>query len=600
MLRGTIVQGYTLIQRIGQGTFGIVYTCKDEHSNDTSVMKLITVDDMSNEDQEACLTEVQVLAQMVKYECKYIIKYINSFVSDNSLCLVMEYASGGNLRQLLKSSDEGLKTSQILTYMACIASALHCMHSIDILHRDLKSANVFINEKYCKIGDFGLSRILTNPSSLAKSVVGTPYYLSPEMCNGNSYNSKTDLWSFGIILFEMCTTGSYPFKANNQAALVLQIAECRLDKQRLRDITSSHGSSFSSLLDRCLTKDPRRRPSALQVCAADCCYTNACRENVDLPDEVHEIYRRNVCNQIRAHPLASISSCDDGIVEPQQQHPTHLRLRNTIASRRVRKGAPVPGQHLIRNNHQREKPPIPSQAVHHKRAPVQKPQQGKVIHSGYRSSKARERDINLVNQLPDVVSSESSCKYSDPTGPVFSKNITNCNVDGNELHLYKDLLPIDPVEPEISDPEPEVVYDDDVDFDNQISPVMQTTGISWAVVGSNGTETTGAVMNTWREIPIQEEEEEEDEETSSLSSYEPPSEELIAVRRVDLLSKISDLESEQSTISCTASEYDVVVDLLHSGEMNSDDVHSLSPELVKLLRLLYRKILLESELRDLS
>ena len=79
------------------------------------------------------------------------------------------------------------------------------VHDRKILHRDLKSQNVFLTKKgLVKLGDFGIARVLSNTKSRAKTVVGTPYYLSPEIIESSPYNFKSDIWSLGVLLYEMC------------------------------------------------------------------------------------------------------------------------------------------------------------------------------------------------------------------------------------------------------------------------------------------------------------------------------------------------------------------------------------------------------------
>lgn len=98
---------------------------------------------------------------------------------------------------------------------------IQALHSKNVLHRDLKSANVFLtSNKYVKIGDFGISKVLDSTS--AKTFVGTPYYLSPEVCSNKKYDLRSDLWSLGCILYELCTL-NYPFQANNILSLAMKI-----------------------------------------------------------------------------------------------------------------------------------------------------------------------------------------------------------------------------------------------------------------------------------------------------------------------------------------------------------------------------------------
>ena len=88
-----------------------------------------------------------------------------------------------------------------------------------IIHRDIKSHNIFLmKDGSVKLGDFGIVKVLENTKSKAATVIGTPYYFSPEMCKGESYDEKTDVWSLGVLLYEMCAL-EYPFTGKNIAQL---------------------------------------------------------------------------------------------------------------------------------------------------------------------------------------------------------------------------------------------------------------------------------------------------------------------------------------------------------------------------------------------
>ncbi len=103
-----------------------------------------------------------------------------------------------------KKKGELLEENVILAWFIMLIIGIQALHSKNVLHRDLKSANVFLtSNKYVKIGDFGISKVLDSTS--AKTFVGTPYYLSPEVCSNKKYDLRSDLWSLGCILYELCT-----------------------------------------------------------------------------------------------------------------------------------------------------------------------------------------------------------------------------------------------------------------------------------------------------------------------------------------------------------------------------------------------------------
>ena len=97
------------------------------------------------------------------------------------------------------------------------------MHSHKILHRDIKSMNVFIaGDNSLRIGDLGVAKVLQENVQFASTMVGTPYYLSPEMCEEKPYNEKSDVWALGCVLYELCTK-KHPFEAKSQGGLILKI-----------------------------------------------------------------------------------------------------------------------------------------------------------------------------------------------------------------------------------------------------------------------------------------------------------------------------------------------------------------------------------------
>ncbi|XP_047737422.1 serine/threonine-protein kinase Nek8 isoform X3 [Hyalella azteca] len=151
------------------------------------------------------LIEVRVLSIL---RHPFIIHYHNSFNHDSSLMIVMEYAAGGNLQSFLQSRlpSNFLQEQHAVDLFTQMTLGLQHIHRQNILHRDLKPQNIFmdITHKYLKIGDFGISKILSSKSK-AFTVVGTPCYLSPELCQNKPYNKKSDVWALGCILYELLT-----------------------------------------------------------------------------------------------------------------------------------------------------------------------------------------------------------------------------------------------------------------------------------------------------------------------------------------------------------------------------------------------------------
>jgi len=154
----------------------------------------------------------------------YIVKFYDSFADKNQINIVMEYCENGDLGQYLKRQTGKLLTeSKIWKFFVEMCLGLQYLHANKILHRDVKTINMFLTkDDRIKIGDLGVAKMLNQTANFAHTVVGTPYYLSPELCEEKPYNHKSDIWSLGCVLYELCTL-KHPFESNNQGALILKI-----------------------------------------------------------------------------------------------------------------------------------------------------------------------------------------------------------------------------------------------------------------------------------------------------------------------------------------------------------------------------------------
>ncbi|KAH0800273.1 CAMK family protein kinase [Histomonas meleagridis] len=132
----------------------------------------------------------------------------------------MEYIEGGDLGKVIKKRHGTLfRESEVLHYFVQLVSVIDYIHSNHILHRDLKPDNIFVTKtNMIKLGDFGVARSLDNTFDMANTVIGTPYYLSPEIWEGKPYDSHSDIYSLGVILYELCALKK-PYEAPNALAL---------------------------------------------------------------------------------------------------------------------------------------------------------------------------------------------------------------------------------------------------------------------------------------------------------------------------------------------------------------------------------------------
>lgn len=149
---------------------------------------------------------------------------------------------------------------QILDWFVQMGLAIKHIHDRKILHRDLKTQNIFMTQtNQIKIGDFGIARVLQHTYDCAQTAIGTPYYLSPEICQEKPYNQKSDIWSLGCILYEMVTL-RHAFDANSMKGLVLKIL-----RGTYPAIPSNYSQDLKDLIADMLIKDPAKRPSMRKI-----------------------------------------------------------------------------------------------------------------------------------------------------------------------------------------------------------------------------------------------------------------------------------------------------------------------------------------------
>ncbi|XP_052018144.1 serine/threonine-protein kinase Nek5 [Apodemus sylvaticus] len=242
---------FDLIKIIGEGTFGKVYLAKDKSESSYCVIKEISL----TKEKEASKREVTLLAEM---KHPNIVTFFSSFQENSRLFIVMEYCDGGDLMQRIQRQRGVLfSEDQILCWFVQISLGLKHIHDRKILHRDIKSQNIFLSQNgmVAKLGDFGTARTLNNSMELAQTCAGTPYYLSPEICQNRPYNNKTDIWSLGCVLYELCTL-KHPFESDNLHHLVLKICQ-----GRVAPISPHFSLGLQSLIPQLFRVSPQDRPS---------------------------------------------------------------------------------------------------------------------------------------------------------------------------------------------------------------------------------------------------------------------------------------------------------------------------------------------------
>lgn len=259
-------------------------------------------------------TEVSLLAHMAHPN---IVTYRESFLDRDILCIVTDYAGSGDLLQRVKEArahNEPIPERQIWDWTVQLLQALDFLHSHSIIHRDLKSQNVFLAEHgQVKLGDFGIARVLQG-SDLARSNVGTPYYLAPEVCLGAGYDTKADVWSLGCVIYEL-TTLRRPFEGESLAVVIGALLN-----QDYEPIPDQYSTDMRDLVALMLRKKPEQRPSVLAL--------------LDLPSirsQIDDLSRRSLKRPYQREMSINIPTPHDQQVKEPSSAPTSALPRPSIA-----------------------------------------------------------------------------------------------------------------------------------------------------------------------------------------------------------------------------------------------------------------------------
>ena len=257
------IGNYKIISKIGKGSYANIYKVKKDIPNSpTLVLKQILITEEEDSIKEF-QTEVQILSQL---NSNFIIKYYDSFALSSSLNIITEYCDHGDLNDLLarqfnlnKRFDENL----IWKIFIQTSLGLSHIHQQNILHRDIKAKNIFLNKSLdVKIGDLGIAKILQNTVH-ARTFIGTPYYISPELCKDLPYDKKSDVWALGCVLYEMVML-KHPFDAETQLELYTKIINDDYD-----EVDDYYSKGLVKFIEMMLQKDYHKRPGIEEVIVMD-------------------------------------------------------------------------------------------------------------------------------------------------------------------------------------------------------------------------------------------------------------------------------------------------------------------------------------------
>lgn len=259
---GSTISHYRILEKLGEGGMGVVYKAEDTKLKRIVALKFLPDRvNQSEVDKSRFLQEAQAAAGL---NHNNICTVYGVDEHEGHLFISMEWIEGGTLREKLPYA----KTDDAITVAIEIGEALQEAHSKGIVHRDIKADNIMLTSKgQAKVMDFGLAKLkgslkLTRTSS----TVGTLAYMSPEQIHGGEADSRSDIFAFGVLLFEMLT-GKLPFRGEHEAAIMYSIVN--EEPQPIEQFNKNVSSGLKQILERALKKNPDKRYQSMQEVAND-------------------------------------------------------------------------------------------------------------------------------------------------------------------------------------------------------------------------------------------------------------------------------------------------------------------------------------------
>lgn len=259
-------KGYKVLQKVGQGTYATVFKAIQQKDGTTVAIKAISVAKLSAKQTESTLNEIRIICSVSHPN---IVKYYDAFIDEfnRDLYVIMEFLGGGDLSdniEYMQKSNNHFSESQIWGYVLQILQGLAELHKRGVIHRDVKPANLFLSadKKGLKIGDMNTSKILQN-DAMTQTVIGTPYYLAPEIWLNAKYDYRCDVFSLGCVVYEMAMLRP-PFRASNVQELFKNVL-----KGYFAPLSKEYSRDLSDFIKVCLIGNIKKRPSASKLLQTD-------------------------------------------------------------------------------------------------------------------------------------------------------------------------------------------------------------------------------------------------------------------------------------------------------------------------------------------
>ncbi|XP_071428701.1 serine/threonine-protein kinase 4 isoform X2 [Pithys albifrons albifrons] len=246
---------FDVLEKLGEGSYGSVFKAIHKETGQVVAIKQVPVES----DLQEIIKEISIMQQC---DSPHVVKYYGSYFKNTDLWIVMEYCGAGSVSDIIRLRNKTLTEEEIATIVQSTLKGLEYLHFMRKIHRDIKAGNILLNtEGHAKLADFGVAGQLTDTMAKRNTVIGTPFWMAPEVIQEIGYNCVADIWSLGITAIEMAE-GKPPYADIHPMRAIFMIPTNPPPTFRKPELWSD---SFTDFVKQCLVKSPEQRATATQL-----------------------------------------------------------------------------------------------------------------------------------------------------------------------------------------------------------------------------------------------------------------------------------------------------------------------------------------------
>lgn len=246
---------FDVLEKLGEGSYGCVYKAHYKETGEIVAIKQVPVES----DLQEIIKEISIMQQC---NSPHVVRYYGSYFKNSDLWIVMEYCGAGSVSDIIRIRNKTITEEEIATILQSTLKGLEYLHFMRKIHRDIKAGNILLNsEGQAKLADFGVAGQLTDTMAKRNTVIGTPFWMAPEVIQEIGYNCVADIWSLGITAIEMAE-GKPPYADIHPMRAIFMIPTNPPPTFRNPDLWAP---SFRDFVSQCLVKNPENRATATQL-----------------------------------------------------------------------------------------------------------------------------------------------------------------------------------------------------------------------------------------------------------------------------------------------------------------------------------------------